>query len=248
MAEAELYTKCDHLGPSKDRAAGAPLSEQAVSSAAAARTGMFSQHAGDRALVSRLLARDDAAFAEFFDVMFPRVYRFALARIGQREDAAEDVAQATLCQAVRRLHTWRGEASLLTWILTICRHEIDAWRHAHRWESAVQLVEDVPEIRAALESLHVHELTSAEAGLQRQELAELVQRVLDQLPVHYGNVLEWKYLDETTVRDIAARLAVTEKAAESLLTRARAAFRDLVTSIAPELKPITSRKTPGAVP
>jgi RNA polymerase sigma-70 factor (ECF subfamily) len=73
----------------------------------------------DRALVERVLNGQEDAFAQFFDLMFPRVYRFALARVGQREDAAEDIAQATLCQVMRRLATWRGEASLFTWVCTI---------------------------------------------------------------------------------------------------------------------------------
>jgi len=209
---------------------------------------MFSPHHTDRALVSRLLERDEAAFAEFFDLMFPRVYRFALARVARHEDAAEEIAQATLCRAVRRLQTWRGEASLFTWICTICRHEIDTWRRAHPGAAAVPLLEDLPEIRAALESMYGHEVSGTEARLQRQELAALVQRVLDHLPAHYGNVLEWKYLEDVPVAEIAARLDVSPKAAESLLTRARAAFRDLVASLAPELDPGRSSGPPGALP
>jgi RNA polymerase sigma-70 factor, ECF subfamily len=199
----------------------------------------------DRALVERVLNGQEDAFAQFFDLMFPRVYRFALARVGQREDAAEDIAQATLCQVMRRLATWRGEASLFTWICTICRREIDTWRRKHPHETVVELVEDASEIRAALESLHEHQRRGTQTTIERRELAALVQRVLDHLPVHYGNVLEWKYLDDVSVRDIAARLNVTDKAAESLLTRARAAFRDLVIAIAPELEPTGWRRTHG---
>ena len=116
----------------------------------------------DRAMVTRLLSGRDEAFAEFFELMFPRVYRFALARLGEREDAAEDVAQATLCQVVRRLETWRGEAILFTWMCTICRHEIDTWRRKHPDEASVELAEDAPEIRAALESLDVDDPDLAE--------------------------------------------------------------------------------------
>ena len=192
----------------------------------------------DAALVARLLRGDEAAFTQFFDTMFPRVYRFALPRLDQREDAAEDVAQATLCQAVRRLDTWRGEASLFTWICAICRHEIDGWCRIHGRQTPVPLVEDAPEVRAALESFYVHDLFGA----------ALVQRVLDHLPVHYGNVLEWKYLDDQSVRDIATRLDMTEKATESLLTRARAAFRDLISAIAPELAPRPQKESPGGTP
>jgi DNA-directed RNA polymerase specialized sigma24 family protein len=60
-----------------------------------------------------------------------------------------------------------------------------------------------------------------------------VHLVLDALPAHYANALEWKYLEELSVAEIAGRLGLGEKAAESLLTRARAAFRDAFTTLKP---------------
>lgn len=45
----------------------------------------------DLALVRRLIAGDEAAFDEFFTVYFPRLYRFALPRLGGNEDASEEV-------------------------------------------------------------------------------------------------------------------------------------------------------------
>src|SRR4249920_3446778 len=78
---------------------------------------------GERELVRRMLAGDEAAFDEFFSRHFPRLFRFAQMRVGSA-DLAEDVAQATLTTACRKLHTWRGEAALFTWLATICRREI----------------------------------------------------------------------------------------------------------------------------
>jgi RNA polymerase sigma-70 factor (ECF subfamily) len=108
---------------------------------------MSGQQDADKALVRQLLEGDQAALARFFDQMFARVYRFALPRLDQREDAAEDVARATLCQAMRRIETWRGEASLFTWICTLCRHEIHAWRQRHQQESAVELSRQTARVR-----------------------------------------------------------------------------------------------------
>jgi DNA-directed RNA polymerase specialized sigma24 family protein len=58
-----------------------------------------------------------------------------------------------------------------------------------------------------------------------------VQLTLDYLPARYGDALEWKYIEELSVGEIADRLGVGYKAAESLLTRARAAFRDAFSSV-----------------
>ena len=180
----------------------------------------------DRQLVERMLAGDTEGFEEFFGRYFPPLYRFALARLDRDVDAAEDVVQATLCRAIDKLHTYRGEAALLTWLCTLCRHEISTHCERRRIRPQVRLVEDTPEIRAALESLSAVEVDQPEAILRQSELSHLVQVTLDALPDRYGDALEWKYIEGLSVREIGERLALGPKAAESLLTRARQAFRD----------------------
>lgn len=185
----------------------------------------------DTRLVRRLIDREEPAFEEFFEAMYPALYRFALARLDGRREAAEDVAQTTLYRAIGKLNTYRGEASLLTWLCTFCRHEIFAYTKAHRHVTRVVPIDDAPEIRAVLESLHAVDSTDPHVALDRQQQASLIQRVLDQLPAHYGSVLEWKYIDEQSVQEIAARLGIRLRAAESLLARARRAFRDALLSV-----------------
>lgn len=181
----------------------------------------------DVALARRLLAGDEAAFDEFFERYFPRLYRFALTRLGNnREDAAEEIVQRVLIRALDRLRSYRGEAALLTWLCTLCRREIATWCEREGKRHEVPLLDDQPEIRAALDTLAASESVDPEVTLVRRELAELVRLTLDHLPGRYGDVLEWKYVQELSVREIADRLGIGDKAAESLLTRARAAFRN----------------------
>jgi DNA-directed RNA polymerase specialized sigma24 family protein len=105
-----------------------------------------------------------------------------------------------------------------------------AWTNRHG-RVQVELLEDDPEIRAALESLRASD--DIESALDRASLASLVQRVLDHLPSHYASVLEWKYIDDIPVQEIGTRLGLGAKAAESLLTRARAAFREGFRTLVP---------------
>jgi RNA polymerase sigma-70 factor (ECF subfamily) len=180
----------------------------------------------DRLLVQRMLRGDEAAFTELFDANFGPLFRFALRRTGRDEDAAEEIVQEALCAAIRKLSTFRGEASLLTWLMTFCRHEISAYyRKRQRIPPLVELTEDLPEIRAAVASI------GADDPLLRKEISTLVQSILDALPSHYGDVLEWKYIDGLPVAGIAERLGVSAKAAESMLTRARVAFRDAFATV-----------------
>jgi len=180
----------------------------------------------DRELAQRMLEGHEAAFDEFFDTYFPPLFRFAVTRMEDDAGAAEEVVQSALCLAVRRIETYRGEAALFTWLCTICRHEIGRhYRRLQRTPPALRLPEDTSEVRAVLDSLAVDD-AGPETEVRRKEVGRLVRVALDHLPPHYSRALEWKYLDGLAVDEIARRLDLSGKAAESLLTRARDAFRE----------------------
>jgi len=189
--------------------------------------------ATDVELVQAMLNGDQAAFEQFFDASYPPLYRFALVRLEFDREAAADVAQAAICKAIGKLRTFRGEAALLTWLCTFCRHELYAFHRRNPGRFEIELIEDEPEIRAALESLRSPAADELDASIDRHKAASIVQRVLDHLPAHYANALEWKYIEEISVHEIGARMGLGEKAAESLLTRARGAFRDAFQAMAP---------------
>jgi RNA polymerase sigma-70 factor (ECF subfamily) len=175
-------------------------------------------------LVRRILSGDEEAFRTFFDTYAPRLYRFAMTRVADG-DAAEEIVQTTLVQIVRKLHLFRGESALFTWLLTLCRHEIGAWLRRNGRHQLVALEEDLPEVRKKLEALAA-QAAGPDEDLRRRETTRLVRVALDFLPSRYGDVLEWKYIHGLSVNEIAVRLDVTSKAAESMLARARHAFRE----------------------
>lgn len=181
----------------------------------------------EQAVVRAMLAGDERAFTAFFEHFFPRVFRFALPRLGRDEATAQDVVQTTLIKAMRKLGDWRGESSLFTWLCQICRREIaDHIRSRRRHTSNVVLIEDSEEVRAALESV---EAPPGDDPLRRADSAELkrlVHSVLDRLPNRYGDALEWKYIEGHSVEEIGERLGIGATAAQSLLARARVAFRE----------------------
>jgi RNA polymerase sigma-70 factor (ECF subfamily) len=182
----------------------------------------------DATLVRRMLRGEEAAFDAFFQDHFPRLFRFALSRTGDPVEA-EEIVQATMIKAIRKLHTWEGRAALFTWLCGICRYEIATWRDRTGRHEVVPLVEDTPEVRERLATIAASAIERPDAVVERREIARLVQVALDTLPSHYANVLEWKYLQDLGVAEIAHRLGTGTKAAESLLTRARGAFRETFT-------------------
>ena len=180
----------------------------------------------DKALSRRVAAGDQAAFEDFFREYFPRLYRFTLARVNSDETLAEEIVQRTMCVVVRKMGSYRGEALLFTWLCQICRNErtavfrqqgIDAKRNVP--------LEDNPTIRAALESLSV-DLDNPERTQHTGELARFVRATLEYLPTKYAIALEMKYIRGCSVDEIGAYLNISSKAAESVLSRARAAFKE----------------------
>jgi RNA polymerase sigma-70 factor (ECF subfamily) len=65
----------------------------------------------DLAVARRILAGDKDAFRSMFDRFFPRLYRFAIARLDGDHEAARDVVQLTFCRGIEHLDGYRGEAA-----------------------------------------------------------------------------------------------------------------------------------------
>lgn len=191
----------------------------------------------DKRLAKQLLSGNERAFNRFFDDNFARLYRFALARLADDPDAAREVAQITLSRAVQKLHTYKGEATLFTWLCSICRNETSDWlARQGRYRDHIVLTEDFAEVRAAVESLQEPAWLGPERQFRRTELVRLIQVALDNLPANYGDALEWKYIEGYTVQEIAERLGIGKEATQSLLARARRAFADVYSSLADGLE------------
>ena len=146
----------------------------------------------------------------FFDECYPRVFRFVAAATGAAAADVDDLVQETLLHAWRNRAQFRGESSLLTWVLSIARNRVKM-----RLRSAKP---------AALGAID-REVIPADV-LRSRETAAAVRRALDALDPSHAEVLMLRYFDGLPVREIAARLGESEKAVESRLHRAKLALRD----------------------
>ena len=186
----------------------------------------------DKRLVKKLLSGDERAFDIFFEENFSRLYRFALVRLSDDPDAAREIAQIVLSRAVQKLHTYRAESALFTWLCAICRNEVSDWLSRQgRYRQHIVLTEDYPEIQAAVDSFQTPFAENPEAQYQRLEKLRLIQVALDRLPPKYGDVLEWKYVEGHSVREISKRLNMGYEATQSLIARAKRAFADVYSTL-----------------
>ncbi len=186
----------------------------------------------DKRLIKQLLAGEQRAFDRFFEENFARLYRFAMLRLADDPDGAREVVQITLTRAIRKLGAFRAESALFTWLCAICRNEISDWlRRQGRYREHIVLIEDHPEVQAAVDSFQAPVADSPDRQYQRVETLRLIQVALDRLPAKYGNVLEWKYVEGHSVKEISAKLEIGTEAAQSLLSRAKRAFAEVYSSM-----------------
>jgi RNA polymerase sigma-70 factor (ECF subfamily) len=176
----------------------------------------------------RALDGDSTAIGVLADEALTPLYQFCLYRVGRDPHLCEEVVQETLVRALGDLSHYdprRCGDNIFPWLTGLARNEIR--RVLAREKHGTSL--DLLWARVDRELAAVYERIEAEpfddAVLQREETRELVNVTMSQIPPHYREALEAKYVKGHSVRDLATLWRQTEKAVESLLTRARKAFR-----------------------
>ena len=165
----------------------------------------------ERSLRQAVLRGDVRAWQTLYDDVFAEVFAYVQWRCAGLGALAEDITQDTWLVAVRRLGAFNPEQGpFAKWLCGIAANLL---RNHFRARHAVTN-------RALPEQLARTDVES-----ERREQAEQIARVLAELPERYEAALRAKYLDQRSVEEIATAWRETPKAIESLLTRARQAFR-----------------------
>jgi RNA polymerase sigma-70 factor (ECF subfamily) len=177
-------------------------------------------------LIAALRDGDDGPVRAFYDENLPAVYRYVLCRMKGSHDETEDVVADVFFQAFRDIRQYDPRHSPEAWLLGIARHRVlDACRRNGR-KPFLELGfgQGADDTGEGLFDLEAEDLSARD--MERAELAELIEGVLSQLPSEYEQILRQRYLEDRSVRELAAALQTTPKAAEARLFRARNAFRD----------------------
>lgn len=184
-----------------------------------------SSPAGDDAIVARRIAAGDtAAWEGFFGRYAPWAYRFAYHHLDGNHADAQDLCSDIMMAAARSIGRYDGRRGTLdVWLLGLARHRLARFCRRRRIEEP--LVPDVGE--ADIQAIDPVAGRAADEALERA----VVNRALVSLPERQAAVLIGKYVAGHTVEELAAQMKSTPKAVESLLSRARAAFRSAFSAL-----------------
>ena len=144
------------------------------------------------------------------------VLRFLLKRTGGDMEVAQEVLQETWVAALRSYKTFRHKSSYFTWLCKISLNKLaDYYRGQirHRSHFLVPVVAKFNQIFDPSLSL--------EEKLVLDELRTKVNRCLDLLPVEYKQLLQLRYYEELSSRQISLRLKISARSLEGKLYRAK---------------------------
>ena len=169
-----------------------------------------SDPAGERLLVEAA-QRDPTRFAELYEANFERVYAYVVRRVRDRhlaEDLTSEVFQAALANLAR--FEWRG-APFAAWLFRIAGNAIaDRAKRAAREHGTPS-----PEPGEDPEPTRERDL----------ELARLYRQVRE-LPADQRRVIEMRFTEDKSIREIAAQLGRSEGAVKQLQFRAVQSLRE----------------------
>lgn len=170
----------------------------------------------DADLVRLLLKQDDDALRELIRRYERSIYAFVFRTLRQRE-TAQEVVQDVFIELFEALRTYKGEASLKTYLFTIARNKtIDSIRKNKIKKVLFSAIP--PFILERLKTIVIDD------ELDRRTIESKIHAVLGALPNDYGVIIRLKYMEGLSVKRIASKMKMTVKASESLLFRARKSF------------------------
>lgn len=174
-------------------------------------------------LMLRVQRDEPGAFAALVAAYWPRVFGKFVRQVGDRQEA-EDLAQDVFLRLYRSRKRYRPRAKLATWVFFIARN---VGRNALRRRRRKKLTpiglafdgENFPGLGPLAD-----DAAAPATPLERAELARLVRGAVAGLNVRQRRAVELQF-DDQSYAEIADALAMSPKAAKSLLYRARNELR-----------------------
>ncbi|MFA6193305.1 MAG: sigma-70 family RNA polymerase sigma factor [Parcubacteria group bacterium] len=150
-------------------------------------------------IVEKILSGDDEAFAEIVKIYLEQVYNFVFRLAGDR-DAVEDLTQETFVKAWKNLKRFDQKRSFRTWLFTIAKNTAFDWLKKKKEIPFSTFTDEEGE--SWLENIADENILPDEI-LERKNIAEELDKILQKLPPHYRAILLLHYREGFSLHEIA---------------------------------------------
>jgi RNA polymerase sigma-70 factor, ECF subfamily len=170
----------------------------------------------EKDLVEKIKKGDRDAFKVLYLKYADLLFSFIIHSLNSNKDKGADIWQETWVIAVEKIDDFHFKSSFFTWLCSIAKNKIyDSYRQAKRKDTIINS-------EKVLFDIDSEEIDNE---LIEEEVKENVIKVLANLSGEYTYLLKAKYIENRSTDEIAKVIGKSYKATESMLTRARDAFR-----------------------
>jgi RNA polymerase sigma-70 factor, ECF subfamily len=170
----------------------------------------------DNKLVTEIKNGGQHAFKSLYLKYSDLLFAYILHHLDNDKDAASDIWQETWIVFVEKINDFQYKCGVFTWLCAIAKNKIsDYYRKAKKQELLQHIGKQNFDIDT--EELDVELI---DIGTQADVIT-----VLANLTSEYRYLLEAKYIENKSIDEISCEINKSYKATESMLTRAREAFR-----------------------
>jgi RNA polymerase sigma-70 factor (ECF subfamily) len=175
------------------------------------------------AAMDRYAEGEDAAFAEVYDLLAPRLLAYFQRLLGDHQ-RAEDIVQQTLLQMHAARRNYATGSDVLPWAFAIGRHVLIDARRRTRKESLFATAEG----DAAALDLTVDRASSPDDLAETRQMADLVRAELDRLPAAQRAAYDLVRTEGLSVAQTAEILGTTPTAVKLRVHRVYQMLRGLL--------------------
>ena len=183
----------------------------------------------DEKLAGRVMEGDTAALETIYNEYYDAIYNFIYYRVKRDIHTAEDITQNVFFAMISQIENFNPEkGGFYGWLCGIARHLVIKHLRLVKSRPTMTISETSGDGNGEFGWVELLDQSPLpDAVLESNEVKSCVASVLAKLPDNYRFVLQDKYMEGLSVQAMAQCRKVTEKTVESMLSRARDAFRRL---------------------
>jgi len=167
------------------------------------------------ALVGRAEARDQAAFAELYDVYLDRIFRYIYYRTGNRHEA-EDLTEQVFLQAWAAIERFRWQGKpFVAWLYAVAHNVVIDWRRRAVTSESLHDADNPIDVASS----------SAAQAMSQWIDADLLAKAIKRLTPEQQQVIILKFLDGLDTATVAQIMDKREGTIRALQLRALQSLR-----------------------
>ncbi len=170
----------------------------------------------EKKTVSQILNGDEKTLRTFYRFFHPRLSTFVRSKVASDEDV-EEIVQDTFLATLEGLRDFAYRSSLFTFICSIANHKVIDYYRRKKIKNIV--FSKIPEVEPLISTFF-----GPENRLDEELLRQRIKETFAKISPKYSLILRLKYVYGYSVSEIAEKLSISFKSAESRLFRARRAF------------------------